>query len=209
LLSRVPGLDQLLPTRLMLHFYLFAGLLVAVWLEDMRAWQPRLRLFGWLAAAASLVLLVPILPYPSTSRVAPAFFAGGAVSRIQTGSIVLVIPFASRANAQAMLWQEQAGLRFLMPEGYAIIPDAPPRGVRIAPPSSTTQTEATNVGLGRGDPPTDAMRLEILSELASWHVQTVIVGPMPNEQKEVDFFTWALGRAPDSVDGVYVWWGVN
>jgi hypothetical protein len=208
-LSRVPVLDNILPTRLMLHFYLFAGLLVAVWLDDMRAWQPRLRLFGWLAAAASLALLVPVLPYPSTSRVVPAFFAGGAVSRIPAGSIALVIPFATRGNAEAMTWQEQAGLRFRMPEGYAIIPDALPRGVRVNPPSSATQTQIALASVGRADPVTDALRQQILSELRSWQVQTVIIGPMTNEHREVDFFTSVLGRAPDSVDGVYVWWGVN
>jgi hypothetical protein len=208
-LSNVPVLDNILPTRLMLHFYLLAGLLIAVWLNDLRAWQPRPRLLGWLATAASLALLLPVLPYPSTSRIAPAFFAGSAGSRIPDGSVALVIPFSARGNGQAMIWQEQAGLRFRMPEGNAIIPDALPRGSRVSPPDSVTQTEIVLASVGRADPVTDAMRQQILSELKSWDVQTVIIGPMTNAQREVDFFTSVLGRGPDSVGGVYVWFGVN
>jgi hypothetical protein len=37
----------------------------------------------------------------------------------------------------------------------------------------------------------------------------VIVGPMHNEQQEVDLFTQLLGRPPAFVDGVYVWWDVQ
>ena len=55
-LSRFPVLANIQTARLMLYFYLLAGLLIAVWLDDIRAWQPRLRWSGWLAAAASLVL---------------------------------------------------------------------------------------------------------------------------------------------------------
>ena len=32
---------------------------------------------------------------------------------------------------------------------------------------------------------------------------------MTNEQQEVDLFTSLLGRAPEAVGGVYVWWGVD
>jgi hypothetical protein len=95
-----------------------------------------------------------------------------------------------------------------MPEGYAFIPD-PQLGVRLSPPVSATQTQSILVAIGRGSPLTDTTRDQILRELKSWHVQTVVVGPMNNEQQEVDLFTSVLGRAPELVDGVYVWWGVD
>jgi hypothetical protein len=208
-LALLPVFKNILPNRLMLFFYLLVGLLIAVWLDDMKAWQPRPRVLGWLALAASLVLLVPALPFPSTLEAAPAFFAGGAASRIPAGSVALVIPFSARGETRAMIWQVQAGLRFRMPEGYAFIPAAPPRGDRVSPPPSATQTQTILVAFGRAGPLTDQTRQQILRELKSWHVQTVVVGPMNNEQQEVDLFTSVLGRAPDSVDGVYVWWGVD
>jgi hypothetical protein len=39
-------------------------------------------------------------------------------------------------------------------------------------------------------------------------VKTVIIGPMTNEQQEIALFTEVLGRPPQLVDGVYVWWDV-
>ena len=208
-LSRLPVLANIQTSRLMLYFYLLAGLLIAVWLDDMRAWQPRLRRLGWLAAAASLVLLLPALPYPSTPAAVPDFFAGGAASRIPEGSVALVVPYSVSGDARAMVWQQQAGMRFRMPEGYAFIPDVRPHGWRLSPPPSATQDETLAVAQGRADNLTDQTRQQLLRELKSWHVQTVVVGPMINEQQEVDLFTSLLGRPPEAVGGVYVWWGVD
>jgi hypothetical protein len=203
----LPVLNNMLPSRLMLYFFLLAGLLIAVWIDDLKAWQPRPRLLGWLALAASLALLLPVVPYPSTPVVVPAFFAGSTASRIPDGSVALLIPYATRNDARAMVWQVTTGMRFRMPEAYALNPQ--PGGALSSPPPSVTQTQAILVAVGRAAPLTDTTRQQILSELQSWHVQTVVVGPMNNEQLEVDFFTLVLGRAPDSVDGVFVWWGVN
>jgi hypothetical protein len=206
-LAKVPVLNNMLPSRLMLYFFLLAGLLVAVWLDDMRAWQTRPRRLGWLALAASLVLLLPGLPYPSTPVVVPAFFEGGAASRIPVGSVALVIPYATRNDARAMVWQAETRMRFRMPEGYALNPQ--PLGALSSPPPSVTRTQTILVAVGRADPLTDTTRQQILGEIKSWQVETLIVGPMNNEQQEVDFFTSVLGRAPESVDGVYVWWAVD
>jgi len=108
-----------------------------------------------------------------------------------------------------MVWQQQAGMRFRMPEGYAFIPDVRPHGWRLSPPPSATQDETLAVAQGRADTLTDQTRQQLLRELKSWHVQTVVVGPMINEQQEVDLFTSLLGRPPEAVGGVYVWWGVD
>lgn len=208
-LTYAPVARNILPTRLMLFFYLLVGLLIAVWLDDLRQRERREERLGWLALAASLALWVPAMPYPTTLETVPAFFAGGAVASIPDGSVALVIPFASRGETRAMIWQERAGLRFRMPEGYAFIPDAPPRGARVSPPLSTTQMATIVIAVGRGQPPTDQVRRQILGELKSWNVQTVIVGPMNNQQEEIDLFTSVLGRGPQLVDGVYVWWNVS
>jgi hypothetical protein len=208
-LSRFPVLDNVLPSRLMVYFYLLAGLLLAVWLDDLRTWQPTARRLGWLAMAAALVLLVPALPFPSTTNTMPAFFAGAGATQIPPDSVALVIPYSTSGDARAMVWQEKAGMRFRMPEGYAFIPDALPAGSRLSPPPSATQTQTIAVANGHADPMTDETRQQILSELTSWHVQTVMVGPMINQQQEVDLFTSVLARPPQLVDDVYVWWGVG
>jgi hypothetical protein len=208
-MSRFPVLSNILPARLMLLFYLLAGLLIALWLDEMKAWRPQMRWLGGLAAAASLALVLPALPYPSSPATVPAFFVAGAASRIPEGSVALVVPFSMSGDVRAMIWQEQAGMRFRMPEGYAFIPDIGPRGQRLSPPPSVTQTQVIVVAQGRAAPLTPQTRQQILSELKSWQVQTVIIGPMTNEQQEIDLFTSLFGQAPQPADGVYVWWGVG
>jgi hypothetical protein len=205
-LSQLPVFRNILPDRLMLYFYLLAGLLIAVWLDELRAWQPRQRWVGRLALAAALFLLLPALPYPSTPEPVPTFFAGVEASRIPSGSVALVLPFSTGGDGRAMLWQAQTGMRFRMPEGYAFNPN---RGSQGSPPGSATQSEALAVALGNSVTLTDATRQQIRDELKSWRVQTVVIGPMTNEQEEVDLFTWVLGRAPQAVGGVYVWWDVG
>jgi len=157
----------------------------------------------------SMALLIPAVPFPSTPDEVPAFFTAGAASRIPEGSVALVVPLSIRNDARAQIWQERAGFRFRMPEDYANIPDALPRGARMGPPDSATQTQSLAVANGRPTTLDDATRLQILSELARWQVQTVIVGPMNNEKGEVDLFSYVLGHAPEPVDGVYVWWDVG
>src|SRR5487761_798796 len=208
-MSRLPVLSNVLPSRLMLLFYLLAGLLVAVWLDGLKAWPPRARWLGGLAAVASLALLLPALPYPSSPETIPAFFTAAAASRIPAGSVALVIPYSISGDARAMIWQERAGMRFLMPEGYAFIPDPGPHRERLSPLPSAIQTQTLAVAQGRAAPLTDATRRQILSELKSWHVQTVVIGPMDHEQQEVDLFTALLGRPPEPVDGVYLWTAVD
>ena len=207
-LSKLPVWSNILPSRLMVYFYLLAGLLIAVWLNDLRTWRTGARWFGWLATAASLVLLLPALPYPSTPNAVPAFFSSPAASRIPAGSVALVVPFSAAADSRAMVWQAQTRMRFRMPEGYAFIPDTPV-GARLSPPPSATQDQLLAVASGLASPLTDDRRQQILSELKSWNVQTVIVGPMVNEQGEIDLLTALLGRPPELVGDVYVWWQVD
>lgn len=96
-----------------------------------------------------------------------------------------------------------------MPEGYAFIPDAPPRGWRLSPPRSATQDETIAIAEGRASPLTDAIRQQILAEWKAWDVRTVVVGPMAHEQEEVDFITGVLGQPPEEVDGVHIWTNVT
>jgi hypothetical protein len=201
-LSTLPLLDNILPTRLMVHFYLLAGLLVAVFLKDVVAWRFWPRVLGLMVAALALVPLIPILPYPSSPEPVPAYFAGGSVSQIPPGSVALVVPLSSNTDGRAMLWQAAAEMRFRMPEGYAIIPGMVP---------AKSQLSMKVLATADGDPAamTDSDRQQMLNELSLWQVKTVIVGPMINEQWEVQLFTLLLNRGPQELEGVYVWWGVD
>ena len=75
-----------------------------------------------------------------------------------------------------------------------------------------TATQSIMVMVQRGEPSpevTDSLRQQILGDLRSLSVQSVIVGPMANEDRMVSFFTDVLQTSPTQTDGVYVWPSLN
>jgi hypothetical protein len=83
---------NLIPSRLAMYTALFAGLLLAVFLEAV--WQGG----GWRRLAAvsvAVAVLVPLLParlVPAGKVDTPPFFTTAAVRRLPQGSVALVLP---------------------------------------------------------------------------------------------------------------------
>ena len=220
ILQPLPLFDNVLPARLMLFFYLLAAIAMAFFVRELRqsltGWKARA---SWAWVAVSLICLLPALPWLSTPNPVPAFFTGSDVKRIPQGSVALVAPFATAPGFQIgpgqnlatlpMLWQMESGMWFRMPEGALIVPDVNglPSGGR--PPQSTTQS--TMIAIQQGGHPdlTAGLRTAMDADLSRWKVQTVVVGPMYNQQGMVDFFTSLLGTQPENVGGVFVWWQAN
>jgi hypothetical protein len=201
-------LDNILPVRMMLFVFLMAAVVLALLVDAiLRAPAWRARLGGLAAVAASLALLVPAWPYPATPPPVPDFFQSSLVKQIPEGSVALLAPFsAATVNGVApMYWQAAAGMRFRIPEGYIFVPGPSP-----SPPPSATQTLMRWVE-DNGDllTFTGTVQHEMLGELESWRVQTVIVGPMPHQDKMIEVFRTLLGRDPSYQGGVYVWWQVR
>jgi len=205
-LMKLPVLGNILPGRLMLFGYLLVGLLLAVFIDTyLRGATRRRLLLGSAVLALALLPLVPRWPYPQTSAAVPAFFTGSDVRQLPDGSVALVAPFSHGDEANAMLWEAASGMRFRMPEGYGFLP-----GPRQDPPASTTQTLMLAVQRD-GDLAnfTDTVQHEMLGELESWKVQTIIVGPMPHQDRMIEVFRTLLGREASEQGGVYVWWQVQ
>jgi hypothetical protein len=210
-LWKLPLLSSLVPARLMLLVYLLVGLIVAVFVDWLTALGGRRVALGAAALAVALAPLVPRMPYLATTYHEPSFFAaGGAVSRVPPGSVALVAPVTTWDDVDAMYWQASTGMRFRMPEGYLFVPAPPPAGNQLNSPPGATVDALDAVWYGRpsgiGDP---QVRLSIRSELAAWHVRTVIVGPMPNREEAVALLTWVLDRPPEHTGGVQVWTDVD
>jgi hypothetical protein len=210
LVSELPVLTQALPSRLMVDVYLLAGFLLAHFLHgavvNARGLVVRVPAAG--LVVLSLLLLAPMATPWVTRRPAPAFFAGPAARRIPEGSVALVAPWARPADAAAMVWQAESGYRYRMPEGYAIRP-GPGGEAAFAPPPSATGDALSAIELGRGPPARgDALRRSMACDLAGWRVRTVVVGPMRHQDQAVATMAWVIGRAPEPVDGVWVWWDV-
>ena len=108
-----------------------------------------------------------------------------------------------------MLWQAATDMRFKMPEGYVFIPWQ--GGNALDPPYSVTQATLNQLINGQAsietvDAPT---RQKMVDDMAGWHVQTVIVGPMAYQNEAVALYSELLNRQPEAVGDVYVWWGVD
>jgi hypothetical protein len=213
-LVAAPILSSALPARLMLYVFLFAGLLLAVFAD---AWLPRAGtavsaartrpapkgrgILGALLVGAALLPLTPRLPFPAEPVEVPTFFTGAGVRQLPQGSVALVLPFARLAYSSAMFWQAASDMRFRMPEAYALLP-----GPSFSSPPTATGSLMRMIELGE-EPPTvtDDLRRQVLGDLATWRVTAIIVGPMPNQQRMIAFFTWLTGTTARQDGGVYIW----
>ncbi|HEV2034617.1 MAG TPA: hypothetical protein VGU71_10550 [Candidatus Dormibacteraeota bacterium] len=216
----LPLFDNVLPARLMLFFFLTAGILLAFFIAELRA-SPGVRgtLF-WTSVVAALLLLVPRLPWPATSNPVPVFFTEHTVQLVPEGSVALVAPFATnigyhtaaagKTSGDAMTWQMVSGMRFRMPEGYVEVPGPNGKASLGGPLDSLTESTMLAIQDGASAPTlTDNLRSGLLADLTRWKVRTVIVGPMANQGEMVRLFASLLEREPEAVGGVFVWWDVQ
>jgi hypothetical protein len=194
----LPIVDNILPSRLMLYVFLFAGMLLAGLVASVqRAGRHRVRLLGALAVA--LLPLVPIVPLPSTDVSSPRFFLTDVADTLPNRATALVAPYSRGGWADAMLWQAASGMAFRMPEGYAFIP-----GPSSSPPPSAIGLRMVEIETLGGSTVDPRVRQEMLGTLAAWQVRAVIVGPMAHQADMIAFFTDLLGRPPLEREGVYV-----
>ncbi|HEV2358881.1 MAG TPA: hypothetical protein VGZ23_14910 [bacterium] len=201
LVERVPFLRDVLTTRFGQYIYLFAGLILAIYVSDDSVSQAR-RLARLAASLAVVVFLLPTvpLPYPVTHAEVPEFFR---LPRAQQHieSPALIVPFSTEDRATAMLWQAEAGLTFKMPEGYAF---GQGRGPWPAPtPLSDALIDIEDTG--HAPAVTSAFRAQIIGVLKRQRIRTILLGPSPHEHDALRFLVEVLGWTPDSVDGVFIW----
>ena len=219
-LSRLPLLSNLLPARLGLFLQLFAATLLAVSLDSFLRWRrerlplhPRRRFAAELAGLAGFLLaLLPLLPTPSlasTSAQSPSFFYEGGVQRFSYGEVVLVAPFnRGTQDTDAMKWQAASNMRFRMPQGFFLGPDHTGKFIAGTEPYPLARA-MISIGAGEGAPIlTSELAATFRSDLTAHRVSAVVVGPCFHQDEMLGMFRSLLGRAPESVGGVYVWWSV-
>jgi hypothetical protein len=211
LLRRLPLFVNIQPDRLSLYVVLFAALIFGVFLDHLHQAWPRHQLLLPLAASlACLVPLIPDWPYATQSAAIPSYFTSPAVRAIPAGSVALVYPWPDYDHSQAMVWQASSGMRFKMPGGYFLLALPRTHQASYDGPPSVTEYVLNALYLGQTPARRARLRQEILSELRSWRVQTVIDAPAGKDPDDaIAFFTWLLGRAPVMSHGVAVWYGVG
>jgi hypothetical protein len=227
-LASVPLLGNMLVSRLMLYVYLLAGLLVAITLDGIwkvggnhdndelrlpgmprprRRWSALIPIIG---VALALAALSPHFDFPATDATVPAFFTSADVQRIRARSVVLIAPFArDTSTSEPMLWQAVAAMRFRMPAGYATGPDNSGRFSFLPIPTPLSELMQSVQRSEQTDPMTPEKRTELLGELRADHVETIIVGPFSQRDAMIELFRGLLGRPPEHIGGVDVWWQVS
>jgi hypothetical protein len=100
-----------------------------------------------------------------------------------------------------MLWQAASNMWFRMPESYALVP-----GPSFSSPTTATGSVMRIIEEDLDTPALTAdLRRQVLGDLTAWHVGTIIVGPMPHQDRILAFFTWLTGATPRHDGGVYIW----
>jgi hypothetical protein len=205
-LEAIPLAGSALPGRLFLYVDLLAGLLLAVFVAAAIRSPRRRRRWAAIGLLGLCVgTLAPRLPFPSSPVEVPPFFTGTDVLAVPPGSVALVAPFVHDGPSDPpMLWQAVADMRFSMPEGYFI--RVRPGGVRVDGPRRSL-TASLMIAIRSGHTPrlTPPLRSRVITELRRWQVATVIVGPMPHEDRMRRFVTDLLATSPRAVGGVLVW----
>jgi hypothetical protein len=222
LVQSSPIFVHVLPSRLALYLFLAAALLLAVFVRGLESpfmgWRS---MAGWLALVLALLPLLPREPTPVAPTPVPKFFSSEAgVGRLPPSSVALVLPFttdpgvvypgeARHTAVDAMVWQAHSDYRFRMPSGYVIVPG--PGGQPSHGPVPT-DTSRVVIAIADGEAPspmTPDLRRALAADFQRWQVRTVIVGPMPHQAGELSLISDLLGRPPEQVGGVYVWWDVS
>jgi hypothetical protein len=206
-IGSLPLVRNILPGRLMLFTFLFAGLILARYADGEITIGGRRR--GAVAAGTVLLTLVPLLPawpFPVSTGQNPGFFFAGAPS-LRDGSVVLVAPFIrDGGDADPMLWAAETGDRIRMPQGYFYIPGPDGSPFYGALPSPLVAMMETIQETGRGVDYEGPARRQLADDMRRRRVATITVGPMQHQELMVQVFAALLRRPPDEhVGDVYVW----
>src|SRR6266851_3564958 len=178
-----------------------AGLLVAVLVDRWNFASRRQTMAAGAVAVLALLSLLPRIPFVTSPTNVPAYFSAGAVSPLPTDSVALVVPYAHQFESRAMLWQLSADLRFKMPEGYANRP-----GPALDPAPTMLGHDLMAMQQGARAPDVSATyRAAALAELRRWQVKAVVLGPMADEDRMLEFLTAIMGTTPTQNGGVYLW----
>ena len=209
--SRIPLLNNILPSRLMAFVFLGLGLVIAVFTDRVvffAAQHRSRRMIAAVAIAAALLPLFPKLPYPTSNNPVPPFFTSNAVNALPRDGMTLVLPLHGNAEL-VMHWQQEARFRYAMPVGAVFTPQGygVPQSplfdlIRAAEGVRPRPTCADLVGGIRLD---QACRDDVLNDFERRDIRAVVAAPGPGHEQLVPVLTDLTGFEPRIVGGVKLW----
>ncbi len=209
----VPILNNVLPARLTIYVDLFAGVVLALFIDKGWSQPHRLAKPGvGIACAVSLALLLPSWPWiSSTAHVPPLFQPGTTANRtlrvlVPQDSVAVILPpgFTRPDQGYATLWQATAEMSFKMPDGDLFHGDAAGKPTLDPAPSPLWDAVAA-VQHGKAPPSSEADLAQVRAQLQAIKARAVVIGPMDHQDAAAAYFTLLIGRAPEAMGGTLVW----
>jgi hypothetical protein len=187
--AKLPGLNELLPSRIGVYVVLAGAVIVAVWLATPGA--SRLRRWPWAILAVAFV--VPNTALFNQQLDEPAFFTTPTLYRhfLRPGEVVLPIPYGT--NGPNLLWQASTGMYFRLASGNFYVPV----DYGLAPFVQQA------IGPGPTPAPSRQSPRALRSFILRYHVQAIIVkADQPGGWPAV---IARLGLSPVNVGGVLLY----
>lgn len=204
LVMLAPGLGNLEPDRLALYAYLFAAMVIALLVTELRRHSSG-RALPAVAVVVVCFSLMPTLHFPTESADVPPFFTGSAATKALGGTTALVLPLADSEHVAPMLWQAEGDFAFAMTGGYAIRP-LPGGGATTSPPQTQLARLITRIERSGVTPVIDpGLRQRLRQELRTAGVHAIVAGPDRSQTALVGFVTNLLGAPPRWEGGVALW----
>jgi hypothetical protein len=121
-------------------------------------------------------------------------------------SVAVILPadLLKPGMGYAMLWQATDRMGFVMPEGDLLHGDSSGMATNDPPPSPLWNA-ISDLQHGRQVASSDADLDQVRTQLQELHVRAIVVGPMPNQDAAISYFTLLIGRPPTDFSGAYVW----
>ncbi|MCD9875174.1 dolichyl-phosphate beta-glucosyltransferase [Streptomyces guryensis] len=208
LLAKLPLFESVIEGRVAMICAPALGMLLAVALDRLAATRNTgTQYLGLLGVCLALLPLVPA-PLKTVERPAtPAFFTDGAWQPyVRRGESLVTVPLPDAGDAEALHWQQQAGLGFRLPGGYFNGPYGDDRiGIYGASPRYTSDLlrDVADTGVV---PKLDATwQAQARRDLTYWKAGALVVSPGPHEEALRRAVTELVGRPGKWVDGVWVW----
>jgi hypothetical protein len=210
--NHTPVLKVALPSRLMLYAYLAAGVMLALFIDDLTTRRGRvLQRAGAAGVALVLLSLCPIPNPPSTAGPSvPPFFRTRAVALIPAGTTLLATP-VYRDSIPPMAWQWSADFRFRLAQGTVFTPqgNGTPKksplfdvinvveGFSLRPPPPGCEAIATSLG--------EACRARLLADVRTLRIGAIAVGEGPQSERLLQIFGALAGPPTSTTGGVSLW----
>jgi hypothetical protein len=213
LLADLPLLESVLESRIALACVPAAGCLLAIATQRVLD-APRERRLGpapmrlvW--AGALVVALLPIAPLPFetvTRAPTPEFYAGGEWARwVDPGGTIVPVPLPEPLHAEPLRWQVDAGMGFVLPQGYFVGPAGEEQmGAYGAPkrPSSVLLDGVAHTG--QVPAISDADRVRMAADLRFWRADAVVLTGSSHQRELHATLSALLGPGRPASDA-WVW----